>query len=341
MKIIRKIAIIFVPIYWLVTWFYHQFYNVRLLKSTKFNHPIICVGNLAVGGTGKTPMIEYLISLFSKHYKLAVMSRGYKRKISGFLIADSNATAELIGDEPFQIFRKFKEVIVAVDEQRKRGVTKLLQLQNKPDVVLLDDAFQHRKVRAGFSILLTSYNDLYCNDMLLPTGNLREPINGANRADVIVVTKCPDHLEDNQKQHIKNQLKLKPYQSLFFSMIKYETSVKNELTSINLVDLKGKELTLLTGIANPKPMVNFLKDCELTFEHLEYPDHHFFTTSDISLLKTKSLIITTEKDFVRLKDSQLQQSNLYYLPMTIQIDLEKTFNKLVTDYVSTSIITQA
>lgn len=341
MNVLRKIAIVFVPIYWLITWLYHQLYNIRFLKSTKFDHPVICVGNLAVGGTGKTPMIEYLISLLSKHYKIAILSRGYKRKTSGFLMADNTASAELIGDEPFQIFKKFNDVIVAVDEQRKRGITKLIQLNNKPDVVLLDDAFQHRKVRAGLSILLTSYNDLYCNDMLLPTGNLREPANGANRADVIVVTKCPDNLDDTEKQHINKELKLKPYQSLFFSTIRYESTLINGLNSLNLVDLKGKEFTLLTGIANPKPMVKFLKDCELTFEHLEYPDHHFFTASDIDLLKTKSLIITTEKDFVRLQGSQLHHDNLYYLPMAIQIDSEKSLNKIVTDYINTTILTQA
>lgn len=341
MNVLRKIAIVFVPIYWLITWLYHQLYNVRFLKSTKFDYPVICVGNLAVGGTGKTPMIEYLISLLSKHYKIAILSRGYKRKTSGFLMADHRASAELIGDEPFQIFKKFNEVIVAVDEQRKRGITKLLQLNNKPDVILLDDAFQHRKVRVGLSILLTSYNDLYCNDLLLPTGNLREPTNGANRADVIVVTKCPDNLDDIEQQHIKKQLKLKPNQALFFCTIIYEKTLINGPNSLNLVDLKGKEFTLLTGIANPKPMVKFLKEWELTFEHLEYPDHHFFTASDIELLKTKSLIITTEKDFVRLQGSQLNYNNLYYLPMAIQIYSEATFNKIVTDYVNTTILTQA
>jgi tetraacyldisaccharide 4'-kinase len=340
-KILRKIAVVFVPVYWVITWVYHQLYNLRLLKSAKFDHPVICVGNLAVGGTGKTPMIEYLITFLSDKYKIAVLSRGYKRKSSGFIIANHDACAEQIGDEPFQIYSKFKNVIVAVDEKRKRGINNLLQLKNKPQIILLDDAFQHRQVTSGLNILLTAYHDLYCNDMMLPTGNLREPKNGANRAEVIVATKCPDNLSATQKQVIEKQLKLQAHQVLFFSSIKYEIAVRNNENFLNISDLKEKEFTLLTGIANPIPLVTFLEQNQMVFEHLGYPDHHFFTTEELELLKTKSLIVTTEKDFVRLQGRLENHRGLYYLPISIQIDLETEFNTIINAYISTYSSTEA
>lgn len=341
MKILRKIAVVFVPVYWVITWVYHGLYNLRLLKSIKFHHPVICVGNLAVGGTGKTPMIEYLITFLSNKYKIAVLSRGYKRKSFGFIIANHDASAEQIGDEPFQIYSKFKNVIVAVDEKRKRGIDNLLQLKNKPQIILLDDAFQHRQVTSGLNILLTAYHDLYCNDMMLPTGNLREPKNGANRAEVIVVTKCPENLSATQKQVIEKQLKLQAHQVLFFSNIKYEIAVSNNENFLNISDLKEKEFTLLTGIANPIPLVTFLEQKQLVFEHLAYPDHHFFTTEELKLLKTKPLIVTTEKDFVRLQGRLENHRGLYYLPISIQIDLESEFNTIINACISTYSSTDA
>jgi tetraacyldisaccharide 4'-kinase len=340
-KLLRKIAIVFVPVYWLITWFYHQLYNFGLLKSTKFEHPVICVGNLAVGGTGKTPMIEYLISFLSNQYRIAVLSRGYKRKTSGFLVADDKASVEQIGDEPFQIYSKFKQIIVAVDEQRKRGISRLLNMNNKPQVILLDDAFQHRQVTSGLNILLTAYSDLYCTDMMLPTGNLREPKSGANRAEVIVVTKCPKDLDTDEKQNIEKQLKLKAHQSLFFSRIQYENAIKNDVNSISLNDLKGKDFTLLTGIANPTPLVTFLKQNQMTFEHLKYPDHHFFSAVELEVFKTKPLIVTTEKDFVRLKGSLPNHKGLYYLPISIQLEEETIFNDIVKTFINTYSSTEA
>lgn len=323
------------PVYWVVTWFYHQLYNLGILKSVKFNHAVICVGNLAVGGTGKTPMIEYLIELLSHQYKIAILSRGYKRKTSGFLIADKNATAESIGDEPYQIHRKFQNIIVAVDEKRSRGIGSLLNLKDKPEVILLDDAFQHRQVKAGLNILLTAYHNLYCNDILLPAGNLREPIGGARRADVVVVTKCPMDINMAQKQNIEKQLSLKPDQSLFFSSIQYEPAIKNDDDSISLNDLKVKEFTLITGIANPKPMVDFLTANDMKFRHLEYPDHHFFTSDELAFFNTKPLVVTTEKDFVRMRSSLLNHKGLYYLPISVSLHSETRFNEIVKTFIST------
>jgi tetraacyldisaccharide 4'-kinase len=174
-----------------VTWLRNKSYDFGLKSSTHFDVPIICVGNLSVGGTGKTPMIEYLIRLLKTNYKIAALSRGYKRKTKGFVIANKTMTALDLGDEPFQFYKKFEDVIVSVDANRRHGIKQLMALEHKPDVILLDDAFQHRKVKAGLNILLTSYDNLYCNDIVLPTGNLREPKSGAKRAGVIVVTKCP------------------------------------------------------------------------------------------------------------------------------------------------------
>lgn len=334
MNLLRKIAIVFVPVYWVITWFYHQLYNLGILKSIKFKHPIICVGNLTVGGTGKTPMIEYLIALLSPRYKIATLSRGYKRKTSGFLIADKNATAESIGDEPYQLHRKFQNIIIAVDEKRSRGIRSLLNLKDKPEVILLDDAFQHRQVKAGLNILLTAYDDLYCNDIMMPTGNLREPSSGASRADVVVVTKCPMDINMAQKQNIEKQLNLKPHQSLFFSSIQYEPAIKNDGHSISLNDLKAKEFTLVTGIANPTPMVNFLTENDMTFKHLEYADHHFFTSDELAFLNTKPLVVTTEKDFVRMSSSLLNHNGLYYLPISVSLDSETRFNEIVKTFIS-------
>ncbi len=194
MNLIRKIVFPFAILYGLVTSLRNFLYDAGILKSFSFNLPVIVVGNLSVGGTGKTPQIEYLIRLLSDKYKVAALSRGYKRKTTGFILADANANAEIIGDEPFQYYTKFPNIQVAVDADRKNGIEQLLSNSRQPEVVLLDDAYQHRKVKAGFYILLTSYNELYSDDFQLPTGNLRENRSGAKRANVIVVTKCPSDL---------------------------------------------------------------------------------------------------------------------------------------------------
>ena len=191
MILLRKILFPFSILYGIITAIRNYMFDVGFLKSYSFETPIIVVGNLSVGGTGKTPQIEYLIRLFSEKYQVATLSRGYKRKSEGFVLANASTVVEEIGDEPFQFFSKFKTIQVAVDINRKNGIEQLLSQPQKPEVILLDDAFQHRKVKAGFYILLTSYADLYADDWMLPTGNLREYRSNANRAQVIIVTKCP------------------------------------------------------------------------------------------------------------------------------------------------------
>lgn len=332
MKLIRYLLFPVVPIYYMVTWLRNQLYENGIKKSTAYDFPVICVGNLSVGGTGKTPMIEYLIQLLRADYQLATLSRGYKRQTQGFRIADQSATANTIGDEPFQFYQKFEDIIVSVDADRVHGIGKLMNLKTPPDVILLDDAYQHRKVRAGLNILLTSYDDLYVDDILLPTGNLREPRQGAKRADIIVVTKAPQALSIDKKQAIINRINPLARQAVFFGGIGYSDVVKNAETTISLDDLKHKPFTLVTGIANPKPLVAHLRAQGLNFVHLKYKDHHEFQANEIETLKRKGLIVTTEKDMVRLQSHFKPSEDLYYLPIEMDIDRHAEFDNLIQQF---------
>ena len=332
MKLLRKIFFPIVPIYYVVTRLRNKLFDLNVLKSKSYNLPIICVGNLSVGGTGKTPMIEYLIRLLQEDNKLATLSRGYKRSTSGFILANSDTNVDEIGDEPYQFYQKFKDILVVVDESRQHGIEKLLKLDNFPKVILLDDAYQHRKVKAGFNILLTTYSNLYADDIMLPTGDLREPKKGAVRANIVVVTKCPKGISEIEKDRIRNKLKLNDSQNLFFSSITYQDSVFSDAGTLSMFDLKNKNFTLVTGIANEQPLVDYLKSETLNFEHLNYRDHYNFTNKDLEVLNQKELIVTTEKDFVRL-NKQLDNTKLFYLPIRVEIDNADEFNKLVRQFV--------
>jgi len=331
MKLFRKILFPLVPLYYVAVFLRNKFYDWSVYQSKSYEFPVLCVGNLSVGGTGKTPMIEYLITLLDPKYKLATLSRGYGRKSKGFLIAAPNVTSKDIGDEPLQIFNKFKNITVAVDADRQQGLKLLKEYKPSLEVVLLDDAFQHRKVTAGFNVLLTAYDQLYCDDIVLPTGNLREPRSGAKRAQVIVVTKCPEHVSDLEKNNIKAHLNPKSNQAVFFSNIHYSETLKSSTSSRNLRDLKGTYFTLVTGIANSTPLVKYLKNLGLDFEHLNYKDHHEFSTSELELIHSKSLVVTTEKDFSRLNLDTNGQ--IYYLPIQLKIDKPSEFENLVETYV--------
>lgn len=287
-------------------------YNHSLLKSKKFDIPIICVGNLSTGGTGKTPMIEFLSEFLKQDYKIAVLSRGYKRKTKGFLKVSLNSSAEEVGDEPLQIKLKFPEITVAVCENRVQGIE---ILKNKNELILLDDAFQHRRVNSSYSILLTSFDNLYIDDFILPTGNLREPKRGIRRADMVVVTKCPPRVSYAKLQEIQFRLNLSPQQKLYFSSIVYDENIYGKKEKLPLEYLRDKPFTLVTGIANPRSLLEFLKNNDYSFEHLEFPDHHNFSTADLSILNTKEIILTTEKDYRRLATT-LNKHALYYLPIT-------------------------
>jgi len=333
MNILRKILFPFAILYGFITSFRNFLFDKGILKSHSFDLPIIAVGNLTVGGTGKTPMIEYLIRLLSSEYKIATLSRGYKRKSEGFILADETSNAEILGDEPFQFYQKFPNVLVAVDANRKNGIEQLINI-SKPDIILLDDAFQHRKVKAGFYILLTAYNDLYANDFILPTGNLRESRSGAERANIVVVTKCPANLSEKEKNTIERKLQLESRQKLFFTSIVYDEFIFSEEKQLLVSEIKNSEKLLLAGIAKPEPFFEYLKNENDTI--LTYPDHHHFSEKDILEIKEKAkgkIIITTEKDFVRLKGN-LPKEQLFYLPIKSSfLSAQENFNNSIFKYV--------
>lgn len=337
MNLLRKVLFPFAVLYGFITSIRNFLFDVGILKSYSFDLPVIAVGNLSVGGTGKTPQIEYLIRLISEKYKVATLSRGYKRKSEGFFLANSSSDALQLGDEPFQFFQKFKNIQVAVDANRKNGIEQLLTQSNPPEVILLDDAFQHRKVKAGFYILLTSYGDLYCDDYMLPTGNLRESRSGVQRADIVIVTKCPSNLSLSEQNKIKKQLNLSSNQSLFFTFIEYEDVVFSGDKELKVADIIGLEKILLAGIAKPQSFFRHLKQEKDVC--LTYSDHHHFSESELQEIKIKAnhkIIVTTEKDYVRLQGSILSEQ-LYYLPIKSSFISEgDNFDKIILNYVGQS-----
>ncbi|MEM6722230.1 MAG: tetraacyldisaccharide 4'-kinase [Bacteroidota bacterium] len=336
MRRLRLILLPFSVVYGAVVFVRNWLFDNDYLKSTSYDFPVICVGNLSVGGTGKSPMIEYLIRSLKDTHKVATLSRGYKRKTKGFLLADASTTAADIGDEPLQFYHKFKdEIQVAVEAERTVGIETLRNLEHAPEVILLDDAFQHRKVTAGFQILLTPFYDLYANDFMLPAGNLREPISGAKRADVIIVTKCPKEISAEAQTKIQQKLRPKANQEVFFTTIAYSKTVQSDTEEVLLTDWKGSEFILITGIANPKPLLEHLNDQALQYTHLKYADHYDFSESDIETIQQKAgnkKMLTTEKDFMRLQGSL---ENLYYLPIQVEfLQKETVFQKKVTDFLA-------
>lgn len=332
MKLIRLFLFPFTPIYAFVTWLRNTMYDKNYLKSTSFSFPIVAIGNLSTGGTGKTPMTEYIIDLLKDSYNVAVLSRGYKRKTKGFILANSNSTFMDLGDEPYQMHLKFKKVDFAVDANRVRGVNLLKEKNNNIDVVLLDDAFQHRAVKAGFYILLTSFDDLFIDDFLLPTGNLREMKSGVNRADVIIVSKTPNNTSEKVKEAVRKRLEHynKP---VFFSEIIYSEALFSLKESITLDSLQGKKVTLVTGIANSRPLKDFLNRKRIIYDEIEFEDHHDFSASEKSQLENlDSFIITTEKDYVRMR-GRVNHLRLFYLPIKTKIYNSVKFEELILKFI--------
>ena len=343
------------PLSWLYglgVGFRNLLFEMGILKSRSFSTPVISVGNITVGGTGKTPHVEYLIRLLKDQAKVAVLSRGYKRKTSGFVLAGDDATVRTIGDEPYQMKTKFPDITVAVDKKRTRGIEKLTSgdYVKDIDVIFLDDAFQHRYVKPGINILLVDYHRLIIYDKLLPAGRLREPIESKNRADIVIVTKCPKDLKPMEFRVITKAMSLYPYQQLFFSTHEFETLrpvfLNNQSTQTLSEALADQHVLLLTGIASPEQMLLDLKAYAKEVTPLAFSDHHNFKKKDIerineafSALPSPKLIITTEKDEARLKQveglSDEVKSHLYALPIKIQIllDQEKAFNQTIINYV--------
>ena len=308
MQFLRKIAFPISLIYALVVYIRNYLFDHGLLSSRAFETPVICVGNLSIGGTGKTPMIELLIELL-KGRSIAVLSRGYRRKTSGFIVLTSDSTVAEVGDEPLQISRKYPEIQFAVDEDRQRGISNL-QHRFNPDLILLDDGFQHRKVRPSFSILLTAYDKLYTDDWYLPTGNLRDGKKQAGRAAVILVTKCPTTISEKEQLRIIGKIAPSPSQTVLFSCLEYNDQISGFKAGTPLTALNDAEVTLVTGIADPKPLVDYLEGIGMQFEHLAFKDHHFFSRKEIALLNARPSVLTTEKDYVRAKN---EIHNLSYI----------------------------
>lgn len=343
-KILYPLAILYG---WIVS-FRNYLFDANILKSRKFNTPVISVGNITVGGTGKTPHIEYLIKLLEEQFQVAVLSRGYKRLSKGFILADAKTPARKIGDEPFQIKQKHPHIAVAVDKDRCHGISKLQKLTTKPDAILLDDAYQHRYVKPGVNILLMDYNRLICDDLMLPAGSLREPERGKNRANIILVTKCPKDMKPVDYRIKRKHINPFPYQKLFFTTLQYkglESLFDSSKEERPLEWLKGKNTLLLTGIASPVAMQEELER-HTKVTPLSFPDHHAFKPKDIAQLqqlfnslKGEKVIVTTEKDAARLIELDIPAAlkpHLYVLPIEVVFmqEQQKLFNKIIIEYVS-------
>lgn len=328
-------------VYHFLTSVRNLFYKVGIFKSTKFSTPIIGVGNLSVGGSGKSPMVMYLAKLLSKSLRTGVLSRGYGRKTKGYYVVNYDSNYLQVGDEAMQLFERFKNrFVIAVCENRVFGASKLIQDMDL-GVLLLDDSYQHRAIKPGFNILLTDYNDPYFKDFVLPAGNLRESRRGSKRADIIMVTKCPEILSDEKKQYYISKIKPRSHQKVFFSSINYAEDVFSRTKKMPVENLKYYDILLVTGIANPTQMIKELSKYSQSIKHLKYKDHHVFTTQDIENIIAEyrklgeyKIILTTEKDFVRLKNFDFFSEKLFYWPIDVEIDKEKEFNELVLGFVN-------
>lgn len=345
LKSFRFVLFPFSIIYGCIIWIRNKLYDSNILKSASFNFPIICVGNLAVGGTGKTPMVEYLIRLLKNNYYTATLSRGYKRKTVGFAIADDDSTALDIGDEPMQFHKKFPDVTVAVAEERLVAIPQLLHGRPATQVIILDDAFQHRQVRAGLNILLTEYKNLFTRDFMLPAGDLRDIKASSKRAQIIMVTKCKSHLNEEEKIKIICELRPLPNQQVFFTKIEY-SSPYHLFSKEEKFLSPDTHILLITGIANPKPIKEILNSYVETYDMIVFKDHHIFSIDDLKEIKDQfdkiesdnKIILTTEKDGVRMAkfETELKDLPVYVFPIKhkIMFGEENLFNKVVLEFVS-------
>ncbi len=337
-------------LYGFITSFRNFLYDSKILKQHEFDIPVISVGNLTVGGTGKTPHAEYLISLLKKDFKIAFLSRGYKRKTKGFILATKNSGVDEIGDEPVQIKQKFPDVPVAVCEKRVLGIKKLIN--NKAlniDAIILDDAFQHRSVKPSINILLIDYTQQIFNDNLLPAGRLRESTRAKYRANFIIYTKCPPQLKPIDQRIIKKKLDIRPYQNLFFTSIVYgEITPAEKGKTLFGNDMRKHTVLLVTGIGNPKPLLSYIEQQVGEIIHLQYGDHYKYKKTDIDKIESRynaidssyKMILTTEKDLVRLKSTPDLpdgfMEKLYYIPIEIRFleRMKNAFNKRIINYVT-------
>jgi tetraacyldisaccharide 4'-kinase len=333
--LIRSFRILLFPfalLYGLVIHIRNWLYNKKIFKAVSFNIPIINIGNLTVGGTGKSPMVEFLVRRLQQHYQIAVLSRGYRRKTKGYILAGENTGALEIGDEPFMFYRAFPGIAVAVGEDRVLAVPQLLQDRPETELILLDDAFQHRAIEPGCHILLTDFHNLYTDDFFLPTGDLRDQKSSAKRAAIIVVTKCPDDLEQAQKEMILKKLHATESQKVFFSTVAYSSLIHLLTGAVTLLH-EDMDVLLVTGIANPQLIEKRLLKKVRSYEKLQFRDHHVFTIEDLRAIEKQfakltapdKIILTTQKDAMRLLKfgDHLKSLPIFILPITVQILFEE------------------
>jgi tetraacyldisaccharide 4'-kinase len=348
-------AILLYPIsllYGAITSVRNFLFDTKILPSVEFPFPVICVGNITVGGTGKTPHTEYITRLLKDQFKVATLSRGYKRKTSGFWEATSSSLVSEIGDEPMQIYRNFPDVVVTVDRSRVNGVKMILQEYPDTEVIILDDGFQHRRITPGFSILLSDYERLIVRDHMLPYGNLRESKTNMRRADIILITKSPENISPIQRRLIVKEIDKSPYQNLYFTSLRYKSPVPvfENCSGFILPDISKESscgIVLITGIANPRPLKEYLEKSYTEIKHLSFPDHHNFNEKDLQIIisayhELKSVtryLFTTEKDAVRLREftniAEPYRSALFYIPIGIHFlnNDKEEFDNLIITYV--------
>ncbi len=347
MNKLRILLLPFSALYGLVVFVRNVLFDTGILESKTFDVPIICIGNLSVGGTGKTPHCEYLFNYLLQSYQTALLSRGYKRKTKGVLIASSNHSASDIGDEPKQMANKFPSLQVAVAEKRALGIQALLSASQKPDVIVMDDAFQHRYVKPGFAVVLIDYNRPVWNDFFLPAGNLREPISSLNRANCVIITKCPANLSEDKATQIKERLKLSKDQSLYFTTLNYGKLYplisENSITE----NLQDYTIIALSGIASPQPFLNQVQSLSNNTIPISFKDHRDFNKNEIhkiskvwkSIDNPRKIIITTEKDAVKLKELEqfaaqwVKQTFVQPLEIKFLFGQQNNFNTEINNYV--------
>lgn len=354
-KFYRLLKILLFPfslLYGFVVFIRNKFYDWGIYKSIEFDIPVISVGNLSAGGTGKTPMMEYLIMLLNEFYKIGTLSRGYKRKTTGYLSVKEDSTAEQVGDEPLQLKRKFSSIPVAVSEDRMMAIPEMLYENAELQVILMDDAFQHRSVKPGLSILLTPFESLFYKDWLLPSGRLRESRSGATRADVIAVTRSPEQITEAEKSDIRRQIQCYSSAPVYFSSLYYGKlhSLFNSTVTYPQTELAGTQVLLLCGIAHPAPLISYLNSQDCKVHPMVFPDHYYFREKDLNHLflkwnaihAEKKIIITTEKDAARLmgfKDRLTEYHiEIWVLPVEHKFseDDKNQFNKLIFDFLKKS-----
>ncbi len=329
-------------IYGMMVGFRNLLFNHKIIKSKEHNIPIICIGNLSIGGTGKTPHTNYIARLLSPNYKVAILSRGYGRKDSDFNYVETNSLPSMTGDEPIEIKKKNPNCIVAVNKNRNRGVERILNDYPKTDVILLDDGFQHRWIKATFNIIITPFYKPFINDNLLPLGTLREHKENVSRSDVILISKTPTNTTKIKKKELIKNLNIKNHQKGYFSSIKYENykCMKNDM---ELENEEEYSITLVTGIADSNPLMNYLENLGRKVCLIKFADHHYYTSKDITKIllehnnnkDLKKLILTTEKDTTKLKQflPLFKEEKIYYIPMNVVISEEEIFNKQLLNHV--------